>query len=93
MNAIQSTGDDDTLVVNSAIEVAKVKPTVVVGKDTALLILLIHAAELSDNPLFFKSDEKSKLGAKVWDIKYTKEMLGKNVYNAILPTHALEEKV
>ena len=89
MNAIQSTGDAETLVVNSAIEAAKLKPTVVVGKDTDLMIILIHVAELSDNPLFFKSDEKSKLTAKVWDIKYTKEMLGKDVCNAILLIHAL----
>ena len=58
--ASQSSGDADALIVNSAIEAAKLKSTVVVGKDTDLLMLLIHGVQLSDHSIFLSSDEKSK---------------------------------
>ena len=58
--AIQSSGDADALIVNSATEAAKLKSIVVVGKDTDLLMLLIHGVQLSDHSVFFTSDEKSK---------------------------------
>ena len=57
--AIQSSGDADALIVNSATEAAKLKSIVVVGKYTDLL-LLIHGVRLSDHSVFFTSDEKSK---------------------------------
>ena len=87
--AIQSSGDADARIVNSATEAAKLKPTVVVGKDTDLLMLLIHGVQLSDHSVFFTSDEKSKTSRKLWDDKYAKEVLGEESCNAILPIHAL----
>ena len=87
--AIQSCGDADALIVNSATEAAKLKSTVVVGKDTDLLMLLIHGVQLSDHSVFFTSDEKSKTARKLWDVKYAKEVLGEEICNSILPIHAL----
>ena len=87
-NAIQSSRDADALIVKSSIEAAKLKSTVFVGKDTDLLILLIHAIKLSDHSVFSTSDEKTKT-PKLWDVKYVKEVLGDEVCNAILPMHAL----
>ena len=86
--AIQSSGDADALIVNSATEAAKLKSTVVVGKVTGLLMLLIHGVQLSDYSVFFTSDEKSKTARKLWDVKYAKEVLGEEICNAILPIHA-----
>ena len=87
--AIQSSGDADALIVNSATEAAKLKSTVVVGKDTDLLMLLIHGVQLSDHSVFFTSDEKSNIARKLWDVKNAKEVLGEEICNAILPIHAL----
>ena len=42
------------------------------GKDTDLLMLLIHGVQLSDHSVFFTSDEKSKTARKLWDVKYAK---------------------
>ena len=78
--AIQSSGD----AVNSATEAAELKSIVVVGKDTDLLMLLIHGVQLSDHSVFFISDEKSKTARKLWDVKYAKEVLGEEICNAIL---------
>ena len=87
--AIQSSGDADALIVNSTTEAAKLKSTVVVGKDTDLFMLLIHGVQLSDHSVFLTSDEKSKTARKLWDVKYAKEVLGEEICNAILPIHAL----
>ena len=87
--AIQSSGDADALIVNSSNEAAKLKSTVVVGKDTDILMLLIHGVQLCDHSVFFTSDEKSNTARKLWDVKYAKEVLGEEICNAILPIHAL----
>ena len=42
MYAMQSSGDADTLITTIAVDIANSKPTVVIGEDTDLLILLIH---------------------------------------------------
>ena len=42
MYAIQSSEDADTLIVTTAVDIVNSKPTVVIGEDTDLLILLIH---------------------------------------------------
>ena len=42
MYAIQSSGDADTLIITTAVDIVNSKPTVVIGEDTDLLILLIH---------------------------------------------------
>ena len=77
--AIQSSGDADALIVNSVTEAAKLKSTVVAGKDTDLLMLLIHGVQLSDHSVFFTSDEKSKPARKLWDGKYAKKVLGEEM--------------
>ena len=87
--AIQSSGDADALIVNTATEAAKLKSTIVVGKDTDLIMLLIHGVQLSDHSVFFTSDEKSKTARKLWYVKYAKEVLGEEICNAIRPIHDL----
>ena len=78
-----------TLIVQSAIDAALTKCTVVIGKYTDLLILLIHAVITCQYDIFFRSNEKSQLTERIWDIKYTQEILGVEIYNAILPIHAI----
>ena len=91
IDAIQSNGDADVLIAGTAIEIARLKSTVVIGEDTDLLILLIHYSNKIEvhNDLYFKSDQKAKLQAKIWEIKFITQKLGKLACNAILPIHAL----
>ena len=88
LHAIRYSGDADVPIVKFTIEAARLTPKVVIGNDTDILILLIHAVEISDNLVFFTSNDKTKPTLKVWDMKYTQKMLGVEICNAILPRHA-----
>lgn len=45
--------DADVLIALTAIESAKTKPTVLLGEDTDLLVLLLHHADVTSNSLIF----------------------------------------
>ena len=45
--AIQSSGDADVLIVQTVVSSAATKPTVIIGEDTDLLILLLHHAKMT----------------------------------------------
>ena len=91
LHAIQSSGDADLLIVQTAIELAVTRPAVVIGEDTDLLILLLHHVKPDCNDIFFTSEQKSRARcpAKFWDIKYSKSKLGPAACEAILLMHAL----
>ena len=91
LQAIQSSGDADLLIVQTAIKSAATRPTVVIGEDTDLLILLLHHVNEDCQRIFFTSGQKSrsKGPTKLWDIKHVKSMLGQEVCDAILLIHAL----
>ena len=91
LQAIQSSGDVDLLIVQTAITSAATRPTVVIGEDTDLLILLLHHVNEDCQRIFFTSEQKSrsKGPTKLWDIKHVKSMLGQEVCDAILLIHAL----
>ena len=91
LQAIQSSGDADLLIVQTAIKSAATRPTVVIGEDTDLLILLLHHVNEDCQRIFFTSEQKSrsKGPTKLWDIKHVKSMLGQEVCDAILLIHAL----
>ena len=83
LQAIQSSGDADVLIVQTAIQSAVVtRPTVVNGEDTDLLILLLHHINQDCHRIFFTSEQKSssKGTTKLWDIDHVKSTLEQEVF-------------
>ena len=91
LQAIQSSGDADVLIVQTAIQSAVTRPTVVIGEDTDLLNLLLHHINQDCHRIFFTSEQKlrSKGTTKLWDIKHVKSKLGQEICDTILHIHAL----
>ena len=58
LNAVQSSGDADVLIVETAVSLTATKPTVIIGEDTGLLILLRHHARNDGQIIFFTSEQK-----------------------------------
>ena len=91
LQAIQSSGDADILIVQTAIRSAVKRPTVVIGEDTDLLIVLLHHINQDCHRIFFISEQKSrsKGTTKHLDIKHIKSKLGQEICDATLLIHAL----
>lgn len=91
IKTIHATGDADVLIVLTAAESALTKPTVVIGEDTDLLVLLCHYAVTGSCKIFLTSEAKHnvKTPVKVWDIHLTKEKLGNDICQNILFIHAV----
>ena len=49
-------GDADVMIVQKAVELARVADTVLVGDDTSLLVLLCYYACLESHNIFFKPE-------------------------------------
>ena len=86
---IHATGDTDLLIVQTAIQSARSVPTVLVGDDTDLLVLLCYHAEMDAHDVFFKPEPKQmSKKRRFWDIKQTKSSRGWSVCTNILLVHA-----
>ena len=57
--AIHAKSDTDTLIVKSAVDSAQACPTVVIGDDTDLLVLLIYHVNQNSRDVFFQPQPKS----------------------------------
>ena len=74
---------------------AESKDTVLVGEDTYLLVLLCYYVDQSAYDLFMHSQAKSSIRhSRVWNIKYMKEHLGRDVcesslYYSYMPLEAV----
>ncbi|CAG2249307.1 unnamed protein product [Mytilus edulis] len=70
--------DADVLIAKTGVNQSISHPTVVIGEDTDVLVLLIFHCTLSSHGLFYRSDQSNrKLSSnKVWDIQKTKLLLG-----------------
>ena len=81
MCAMQSGGDADTLIATTEVDIANSNPTVVIGEDTDLLILLIHFVNKTkvQNDVFFMSDKNTTGESKVWSIRFEYEQLEQGV--------------
>ena len=85
-----SLGDADLLIVRTAVQCAESKDSVLVGKDTDLLVLLCYYTDQSAYDLIMHSQAKSSICLrKVWNIKYMKGHLGCDVCESILFIHAI----
>ena len=82
-------GDDDLLIVKTAVESARKRTTVLVGNDTDLLVLLCHYTALDDHDLYFQPEPKAKSRRRVWSVKVFKTKLGEGVCDNILFLHAI----
>ncbi len=70
--------DADVLIMQTAIQSAKTVDTVVVGKDTNLLILLLYHADMDGNELYFRPELKQNAKSiRVRNIKTSKESLNR----------------
>ena len=78
------------MIVDTAITKAIDQMTVLIGEDTVLLVLLLYPAEMDAKELFFRLEPRQRdmTERKLWDIKKTKTVLGRNVTSSILFVHA-----
>ena len=89
-NVLQAPGDADLLIVQTAVQEARTRTTVLVGDDTDLLVLLIYHGQMDASDLFFIPEPKQRSNKRrVWNIKNTKSALGLGVCTHILFAHAL----
>lgn len=82
-------GDADLLIVKTAVAIAKDHPTVLVGDDTDLLILLCH--HFVEGELYFMPEPKSTslVGRKYLNIGRVRDTLDNAVVKNILFVHAI----
>ena len=83
IHVLHAQGDADTMIVDTAINLARQNPTTVIGEDTDLLVLLLHhnTADLKQNQ--FRSDSKSTKTIKIWDIEATQTALGTELCHSL----------
>ena len=66
------------------------KPSVVIGEDTDLLVILCFHGKMDECELYFYSEAKSKRKQqRIWDIKQTKNKLGFEACEILPVLHAL----
>ena len=85
---IQSAGDAETLIATTAVDIANLKPTVLIGEDVGLLILVIHfVIKKRYRMMFFMSNKNIKGESKVWSIHFACQQLDQCVCDGILVIH------
>ena len=88
--ATQASGDAELDIVKAALRSSELQPTILIGEDTDLLMLLLyHSNDCHD--IYFTSEKKSnmKKKTKLWDIAMVRKALGHDVCKRILLIHAL----
>ena len=86
--SLQSDANTDILIATTAVEQSCSRNVVVIGKDTDLLILLIHHyTNRGENSLYFvPSGERNFSLKKVYNMAYMKNSLPPVIVECILPT-------
>ncbi|KAG1669042.1 Tryptophan 5-hydroxylase 2 [Nymphon striatum] len=85
---IQAEGDADVDIAKTAVNIANVHSTTLIGEDTDLLVLLLHYCEMDGKPLYFRSDKQSRGVPKVYNISWIKRLLGSEMCPQIVFLHA-----
>ena len=81
--------DADVLIALTAVESSHTTPTILLGEDTYLLVLLLYHADASLDQIYFKSLSTSKVKTKSWDILKTKALLGPEICTLLPLVHAM----
>ena len=82
--------DANVLIVKTAIESATERPTVLVGDDTDLIVLLFYLTQPDAYDLHFRLEPKANSRqSKVWNIKQVKAELGHAICHNMLFLHAV----
>ena len=85
-------GDAGLLIVQKAVQSATTSTTVLVGKDTDLIVLLCYhtIASLDYRDIFFRlQPKKNTKKLHIWNIRAAKEKLGQDICNNILFIHVI----
>ena len=87
---LQAEGDANVLIVETAVDPAVTHPTVLVGDDTDLLVLLCCHTKADGNDLHFRPKPKANSReSRVWNMLKVKAELGPAVCRSILCLHAI----
>ena len=81
--------DTDVLIALTAVTEARNAPTIVIGEDTDVLVLLCYHAGDAAHDLYYTSDVKSGTKKKkIWDINKTRQTLGSTICRLLPVVHA-----
>ena len=85
----QAPGDADVTIVRAAVDSGQSTPTVLVGDDTDLLVLLCYHTDIHGCDVFFRPEPQTNVTRRrVWNIKKVKQQLGPEVCENLLFIHA-----
>lgn len=87
LQTVHAKQDADVQIIESTIESARTKKTVLVGEDTDLLVLLCFHANITDHTIFFTSHQKNK--HRIWNITKTKTNIGNTICRILPVIHAI----
>ena len=82
--------DADVMIANTGIALAENYPTIIIGEDTDILVLLLFHSS-TNTTLHYKSDQSNRRAntLKVWDISKTKKLLGDQLCHVLPVIHAI----
>ena len=82
--------DADVMIANTGIALAENYPTIIIGEDTDVLVLLLFHSS-TNTTLHYKSDQSNRRAntLKVWDISKTKKLLGDQLCHVLPVIHAI----
>ena len=83
-----ATGDADVPIIQAAVTVSDTYEAVLVGDDTALLVLLIHLADLNKENIYFRPEPKKGGALRCIGVSSIRNKLRENICGNILFVHA-----
>ena len=81
-------GDADLMIALTATEQSLISTVIVIGKDTDLLVLLIHHYQGNHSLYFTSCQDKKSQDQKIYDISHIKNSIPAIITKCILPIHA-----
>jgi hypothetical protein len=86
----QAPSDADLLIATTTVQSSITRPTIILGEDTDLLILLLYYYECGSMQLIFRPNhDKKTVKSKIWDIGKTTCILGQETCKVIPVIHAI----
>ena len=89
-NVVYAPGDADVLIVHTTLQTALLGPTVLIGEDTDLLVLLISKIEEQHQDIYFAPKKKTAhMTRRIWNIHALSRSMGNALCRSILFLHAI----